>query len=411
MSVLVEDREPLSDHQRSSRAALGTVEVSHANAEEVQWRRDRWSAYLSCRPHAEAPLSTRMAPVLLDLVLADNGERLPAAPGSLYPAGFRHQVLGHTGWPATAMWFDPSARDAATSRRLAVLRTALDPASSVATSTLVSAAALLNVSTMYRVTVGALAERSSRLGNPALLYEVARAAYSLEADPARAVRPFELLAESADARPAVRLSAVTRLIAHYCRRDRSVEKCGVWADVALRMIDEHRSETFEIQIAISRIYRALALFALRRRDAAGVAEMIRATQAIASELVAGAFGEAEYLAAAMDERLVLEAALKAFVGSRGRSTVIDPAAAVDRILTLDPCDPYTQLIAGDALWLLGQDERAAERFGIGGSMGSLPGVLCAHRAAVVLDSLGRGAEAAHWRARVAELDAADADVH
>lgn len=409
MSAIVERREPLADYPRSPDAPLGTIQISDSNRQEVERARSLWSTYLRCDAQPPAALSTQYAPLLLDLVLSGSGDGLPVVPGSHYPAGFRRQVLGHTAFPADAIGQELSAEDESTLPYLSQLRAMLEPDSAVAPATLVSLAQLLNVLSLYRVAARSLARRAGALGDPLLVYEVARSVYWLEADPDRAVRPFQVLARASDYPLPVRLSAFARLIAHYCRRDRDLTACAEWAEAARRAIDAARTdERFDVRMGISRIYRALALYAMRRRDTAEVREMMTATLAIARELVAGARTRAEYVAAAQDERLGVEAGLKAFIGSGGRAMVIDldPLAAVDRILALDPGDPYTQLYTGDALWLLGQDERAVERFQAGGSLGTFPGALAAHRAGVVLRFLGRPEEAAAWFARAAELDPA-----
>jgi tetratricopeptide (TPR) repeat protein len=405
MSSIVEKREPLTDYPRSADAALGTVEVSDANRREVERRRGWWATYLRCTAQPEAPVSVQYAPLLLDLVL-NGADRLPFVPGSLYPASFRRQVLSHTAWPENAMWHEPSARDEDGLPFLARLRAVLEPDSDAPASTLVSLAQLLNVLGLYGSTVRSLGRRASGLGDVTLFYEVARAAYWLEPDTDRAIRPFQLLAQGSEYPLLIRLTACTRLIAHYCRRDRDLVACAEWADTARRLVDGAQADSFEMRLAISRIYRALALYAVRRRDQPAVMETMGTTHGIATELVAGASTPAESVAAAQDLRLVLEASLKAFVSSRGRAAVIDPQGAVDRLLAIDPWDPYTELITGDALWMLGQDERAAERFQMGGSLGTFPGALSAQRAGVVLRSLGRQEEADAWFARAAELDPA-----
>jgi tetratricopeptide (TPR) repeat protein len=304
------------------------------------------------------------------------------------------------------MWLQPSAEDESTLPWLARVRALLEPDSGASPTTLVLLAELLNVLGMYGFTVKSLARRAVATGDLTLIYEAARAAYWLEDDPDRAIRPFQLLAQRPDGPLVIRLTALTRLIAHYCRRDRDLVACGEVAEAALRAIDGVPTDTFEMRMSVSRIHRALALYALRRRDPAAIGEMMGATHALAKELVAGARTPAERVAAAQDERLVLEASLKAFIGSKGRAAIIDPRAAIDRLLLIDPWDPYTQLITGDALWMLGEDERAAERFQVAGSLGSFPGALGAHRAGVVLRSLGRPEEADGWFARAAHLDPA-----
>src|SRR5262249_20584540 len=175
-------------------------------------------------------------------------------------------------------------------------------------------------------------------------------------------------------------------------------------------VDGTQEDTFEVRMGISRIYRALALYAMRRRDAADMAAKMQGTLDLARRLGGEAVARAEQVAAAQDERLCLEASLKAFISTKGKVTVVDlePLAAVERLLELDPWDPYTQLYTGDTLWLLGQDDRALERFQLGGTLGTYPGTLAAHRAGTVLRALGRQDEAATWFVVAAELDPAAA---
>jgi hypothetical protein len=186
--------------------------------------------------------------------------------------------------------------------------------------------------------------------------------------------------------------------------------CAEVAEGVRRLIDGAPTDTFAIRMGISRNYRALALYATRRRDASDLAATMAATLELARDLTATARTPAERIAAAQNERLSLEASLKAFINSKGARMVIDiePEAAVDRLLELDPWDPYTQLYTGDTLWLLGQDERAVECFQTGGLLGTYPGTLGAQRAGVVLGSLGRKEEAERWFAVAAELDSAAA---
>lgn len=402
--TVADSREPLGSYPRSPGSRLGTVELTEAGRERVEWRRARWSAYLRCRPHPQAPLATRLAPILARFLDEGAGDRLPAVPGSLYPGGFRSQVLGHTAWPADAVGLD---LDATRGDPLGGLRALLRPDSGGSPAVLAVAASLLNVLSLYPVTVRTLAARAADLGDPALLYEVARAAYNLESDSDKAIRPFQIIAADVHAPRAIRISAVTRLIAHYCRRDRDLTACATWADTARELV-AGVPDGFEGRLSASRVYRALALYAMRRRDVADMSVLMRETLDLAAELVPSARTTAERTTAALNERLVLEASLKAFVGSRGRTVVCDPLFAVERAAELDPCDPYTRLISGDALWLLGRDEQALECFEAAGAMGTLPGALAAHRAGTVLRALGRDREAGEWFARTAELDPLEA---
>jgi tetratricopeptide (TPR) repeat protein len=284
------------------------------------------------------------------------------------------------------------------------------PDSNVSMPTLRSLAQLLNVLGLYGVAAKSLGKRAIASGDLPLVYEVARSFYGLEPDSNKAVKPFHTLAAGIDNPLALRLNAHARLIAHYCRRDRDLSACAEVAKDLQALIDSAPTETFEIRMAISCNYRALALYALRRRDVADIGAKMQATLDLARGLSADASTPAEKVAAAQNERLSLEASLKAFINSKGRAVVIDmePDEAVDRLLELDPWDPYTRLYTGDTLWMLGQDERALECFMAGGSLGAFPGALAAARAGVALGLLGRKEEADTWLAVAAELDPAAA---
>jgi tetratricopeptide (TPR) repeat protein len=408
MAPIVEKREALSDYPRPADAPLSIVELSEANRSMVDRRRVLWSTYLRCDTHPEAAVATQFAPLLLDSVLKGSRDGLPVNPGSHYPAAFRQGLLGHAALPPDGIRLDLTAEDESRLPYLERLRAMLEPDSAVAVPTLLSLGQLLNVLGLYVVAARSLGSRAIASGDPLVILEVARSVYWVQPDSDKAIRPFHLLATNADNPLRVRLGASSRLVAHYCRRDKDLTMGAEVAEDARRLIDGAPTDTFAIRMGISRNYRALALYETRRRDAAAVAATMAATLELARDLSATARTPAERIAAAQNERLTLEASLKAFINTKGTRMVIDmePEAAVDRLLELDPWDPYTQLYTGDTLWLLGQDERAVECFQTGGSLGTYPGALGAHRAGLVLRSLGRHEEAAEWFAVAAELDAA-----
>ncbi|TMC08996.1 MAG: hypothetical protein E6J41_11590 [Chloroflexi bacterium] len=392
MAPIVEKREALSDYPRPADAQLSIVELSEANRPMVERRRALWTTYLRGDAHPEAAVATQFAPLLLDTVLNGSEDGLTVSPGSHYPAAFRQGLLGHTALPSNSIRLDLSAEDEGTLPFLERLR------------------AMLNVLGLYVVAARALGSRAVAIGDPLLLLEVARSVYWVQPDAEKAIRPFHLLATGTDNPLRVRLGAASRLVAHYNRRDRDLDMGAEVAGISRGLIDGAPADTFAIRMGISRNYRALALFETRRRDAAAVAATMAATLELARELTATARTPGERIAAAQNERLTLEASLKAFIGSKGKAMVVDmePEAVVDRLLELDPWDPYTQLYAGDTLWMLGQEERALECFQTGGLLGTYPGTLGAHRAGLVLRSLGRQEEADRWFAVAAELDTAAA---
>lgn len=412
MTSTVERRPALSDYPRSETTALGTIELSEDNRAMVLRRRALWSTYLQCVHHPEAAVATQFIPILLDLILNRSDEHLPAVPGSHYPPGFRQHVIGHTAFPDDAVDHQLRAKDESGLPFLADLRANLQPDSDLSIQTLTSIAQMLNVLGMFSISAKALGKRAVDSGDPVFSYEVARSFYGLVTDPDKAIKPFQTLAADTGNPMAARMSAYGRMIAHYCRRDRDLGACADVARDVQELIDSSSDNSFVFRLYVSRIYRALALYAVRRRDMADIAAKMQVTIDLARGLSAEAATPAERVSAAQNERLSLEASLKAFISSKGRAMVIDmePEAAVDRLLELDPWDPYTQLYTGDTLWMLGQDERAIGCFTTGAALGAFPGALAAARASSALGILGRAEEAATWSAVAAELDPAAAAV-
>ncbi|MFC5090287.1 hypothetical protein [Amycolatopsis plumensis] len=401
-------RPALTDYPRSDDTALATLELSDHNRTMVMRRRELWSTYLRGHGNPDAAVATRFIPLLLELILTRSGEGLPFVPGSYYPPGFRQHVLGHTAFPDDAIDHRLSAKDESGLPFLAELRAMLEPGSDVSATTLTSLAQVLNVLGLFSVSAKALGKRAAESGDPVLTYEVARSYYGLVTDSDKAAQPFHTLAADTGIPPGTRLSAYGRLIAHYCRRQRDLDECAEVAADAQALIDSVAADTFDLRLYVSRTYRALALYAVRRRDMADIADKMQLAIDLARGLSAAASTPAEKVAAAQNERLSLEASLKAFINSKGRAMVIDmePDAAAGRLLELDPGDPYTQLYAGDTLWMTGHDERALECFTTGGALGTFPGALAAARAGVAFDTLGRKEESETWFAVAAELDPA-----
>jgi hypothetical protein len=403
-------RPALADYPRSEDTALATLELSDRNRATVLRRRELWSTYLRGHGDGTAAVATRFVPLLLDLILSRPGERLPVVPGSYYPPGFRRHVLGHTAFPADSIGDQLSAEDESGLPFLAELRALLRPDSAVPVPALTSLAQVLNVLGLFGVSAKALGRRAVDSGDSVLIYEVARSFYGLVGDPDKAAQPFHALSADTGNAPGLRLGAYGRLIAHYCRRQRDLDECAQVAVDAQKLIDDTAADTFELRLYVSRTYRALALYAVRRRDTADIAHHMRLAIDLARGLSAAASTPVEKVASAQNERLSLEASLKAFISSKGRAMVIDmePDAAATRLLELDPGDPYTQLYAGDTLWMVGQDERALECFTTGGLLGTFPGALAAARAAAAFDILGRKEDSEIWAAVAAELDPAAA---
>jgi hypothetical protein len=346
-------------------------------------RRRRWASYLTGDQTDEAPLATRFVSLLAEAGDEEGGEEGGdvAWPATLYPHGFRRQVMRHCGLASET---EPDVR---TGGRL---RTALT----------------WNSMSLYRKTVEAFGRyaRSVRV-EPHLTYEVTRAAYQV--DPARAVQAFAALSTPECPSAAIRLNAASRLVAHYARRSDDLDACGHWTRVSTTMAAEiGTASDFAIPLAVSRVYRAAALYHSRRRDAAAVTRTLQAAAAANEAAVPLAGTDLRRLELAQNERLIHEAALKAFVATAGRLDPFGADRSADRLTGLDPWDPYTRLTVGDARWILGADEQALASYDVAASMGSLAGAIAAHHGAVVCARTGRRVEAGRWLARAVELDPA-----
>jgi tetratricopeptide (TPR) repeat protein len=259
--------------------------------------------------------------------------------------------------------------------------------------------------------VQVLGQHARSVEDPHLTYEVARAAYQLGAMDG-ALQAFAALSGAACTSLPIRLNAASRLVAHYARSGSDLDACGHWSEVAAAAMpaaDAGRMD-FPTGLAVSRVHRAAALYASRRRDAASVAATLEAADAADRALEPLAEGDLRRLELGQNRRLILEAALKAFVATGGRVDPLDAAVSADRLTELDPWDPYTRLTVGDAHWILGDDERALASYDVATQMGTLVGAHAAHRGAVLLARTGRRGEAKVWLARATALDpAATAD--
>lgn len=391
----------LRDYARRPEVQLNELTVTHANADQINRRREHWSCYLQGDPSGkQVPLSTRMIPLLISLIL-DGDRGLPAVLGSLYPAGYRTQVLGHSAMPAGAMDSHLNAPSAPT--WAGDVRRMLD-SPSTEPSRLASIAALLNALTLYGVTVSELASRSRHVQNWRLSYEVARAAYSIRQTGDLSIRPFKQMAVTSGAPLVTRLNALTRTVAHYCRRDRDYVECAQWLAMADELATNANMNEYEPALAVSRLNRAGALYEWRRKNMLGISQRMETANTIARQLIASSvIDSAEHLLACQDERLVLEATLKAYIGSDG-TAAIDATAAASRILELDPFDPYTLLIAGDAWWVQGDEKAAIGCFEIANTLGTLPGALATQRLGTVYSILGMEERSRLWLERAVELD-------
>jgi tetratricopeptide (TPR) repeat protein len=400
-------RTAITPYARDDSQPLRVLRLDADNCTTIEERRRRWAPYLTGAPLLAAPLATRFVPLLACADPVDDAEI--AWPATLYPAGFRNQVLGHCAIEPAASWVAESRRPDGVIHRISQARGLSAEAGDWPARDRLRLALTFNTLSLYRATVQVLG-RYARLveTDPHLTYEVARAAYQIGAT-ARALQVFAALSGAGCASLPIRLNAASRLVAHYARSGRDLDACGHWVDASTAMLSATVGGTdFATGLAVSRVHRAAALYASRRRDAAAVAATLQAADAVDRAVEPLADGELRQLELRQNERLILEAALKAYVATGGRVDPLGAAASADRLADLDPWDPYTRLTVGDARWVLGDDGRALLSYDVAARMGTLVGAHAAHRGAVLLARVGRRGEAKLWLARAVALDPAAA---
>jgi hypothetical protein len=409
------DRTPVAPYPRAETRPLNAVRRTAETSPLIDERRRRWAPYLTGVASQQAPVATRFVPVLTRDEPIDDPSHDPdvAWPATLYPSGFRQQVLLHCGTEPAASETEEGMHPDSVVYQLCRGRDLTTETEGWSSQRRLRLALTCNVLSLYRATVqmlgryGRSAERDAHL-----TYEIARAAYQIGGAP-RALEAFGALSSASCPSLPIRLNAASRLIAHYARSPgNDLDVCGRWVEVTTAMLPDRQATgpaDFATGLAVSRVHRAVALYASRRRDAAWVTDtLVAATEAnrATGQLVDG---ELRGLESAQNERLILEAALKAYAASGGRVDPLGASAAADRLGAIDPWDPYTRLTIGDACWVLGDDDRALESYDVAVRMGTLVGAHAAHRGAVLLARTGRLGEAKVWRARAVELDPAAAD--
>jgi len=406
-----EARTAIAPYPRASSQPLSTLRLGPDTRTVVEERRRRWAPYLTGVRSRQAPLATRFIPILAGNGVIDDAEI--SWPATLYPAGFRHQVLNHCAIEPAASYIEEAQHTDSVVYRICHGRDLLAEAAGWSSQRRLRLALTFNSLSLYRATVEVLGRygRSSKC-DVHLTYEVARAAYQV-GGMSRALQVFSALCSSSCPSLAIRLNAVSRLIAHYARSGDDLDACGRWVEVATAILpgpDTMESTDFAIRLAISRVHRAIALYASRRRETAWVTETLLAADAVNRKTERLVDSELRYLELQQNERLILEAALKAYVFSGGRVDPLGASVSADRLADIDPWDPYTRLSIGDARWILRDDQRALESYDVAIRMGTLVGAYAAHRGAVLLARTGRRAEAHLWRTRAVELDPAAAAV-
>jgi len=402
-------RTAIPPYPRADSAPLARPSLSAETSAVIADRRMRWAPYLAGAAHREAPLATRFLPILAGDCAIDDGEI--AWPATLYPAGFRNQVLTHCAIEPATSWVEEARRPDGVVHRMRCGRGLLAESDDWSGERRLRLALTLNVLSLYRATVELLGRYGRSFDrDPHLTYEVVRAAYQI-GGMKRAVQALGALSSTRCPSLPIRLNAASRLIAHYARSGDDLQECGRWVERATAILPGHGTigeADFATGMAASRVYRAIALYASRRREAAWVIETLHAAEAANDRLEPLVDNELRRLDLQQNERLILEAALKAYTASAGRVDPLGALVSAARLTALDAWDPYTRLTLGDAYWILEEDGRALESYDIAIRMGTIVGAHAAHRAAVLLARTGRLAEAKVWHARAVELDPAAA---
>ena len=395
-------RRPLVPYPRDAARPLRTAGPGDRFASEIEGRRTVWSAYLGdfSAESDSVPLATRWLP-LVEEVAAGRVPQQRLFPGSFYPAGFRAQVLAGCG-----LTHDPALdrQEAYGAAPMADrVHDVLGRMKDAATDDLVLTALTLNLLSQYRTVVDRLGPEARERKDPVLYSEVLRASYSASRSSEAAARPFTKIAGHEGWDPLHRLGAVIRLIAHYSRSTKDPGARRHWVGLGTRILEECAEDTFHWGLYRSHLERAIALHAWLEGDPEGAFASLDSSRRIAVDLQ-GSTDPARYTAALHAERLVLEAALKAFLHKPVPHGAADAEETAERITRIDPADPYSNLAAGDTFWIIGREEDALACFTRATAAGTLAGAFAAHRAASQLEQLGLDGEAVPWAQRARELD-------
>lgn len=408
----VQNRSAITAYHRDRSRPLRVFSLEDAGERPaIEQRRVRWAPYLTGSSLPEAPLATRFVPLLAAPVDRDAEDDEVAWPATLYPYGFRNQVLGHCALQPAASWVAESGRPGGVVHRICRGLDLPAEAGGWSASVRLRMALTFNSLSLYRATVELFGRFARTVtGNPHLTYEVARAAYQIGAVDG-ALRAFVALSGAECPSLPIRLNAASRLVAHYARSGTGLDSCAHWVESSTALAATADSRTdFATLLAVSRVHRAAALHASRRRDPDAVVATLSAADSVDRVAEQFAGSELRRLECAQNRRLILEAALKAYVATGGRVDALGAARSAERLAALDPWDPYTRLTVGDAWWIHGSDEFALASYDAAVLMGTLVGAHAAHRGAELLNRTGRHAEARVWWDRAIALDPAAAGV-
>jgi len=370
------DRHRPRNHRRLERPARVLMVEDRSNAIRLA----RWRPFLNGGRDDQAPLAVRGVPTASDAIRA----RRPSVfwPATIFPQGFRRQVLAHCGLDV-----DPASDASQANPSVRALH-----------------ASVLNVQGRYRTTIRLYGQHSSP--GTQLHYEVARAVYQLDPGNPQAVRVFMNLASLGPTRPWEALNGHSRMIAHVVRQTKDLEACQVWIrdalDTARRAL--HIDDSFGSVLGGSRVHRAAALWAARSLDLEATAEHLQVAEALNQRLTHLGDGELAHIVQLQDERLIYEASSKAFVATGQCLTGRAQDDVVRRLLEIDPCDPYIRLICGDATWAMELDDEAIEHYEQAAALGTLVGANAASRLAAIWRWVGDEPRSRFWLLETDRLD-------
>ena len=199
-------RPALRAYDRDPSTQLASIDASVAGELLVR-RRERWSRHIDGSPCETGPLSGRFVEPLLARSSAHNEGQTGVEllwPGSLFPQGFRAQILAHCG-----IAVDPGEELIVR----ALDRSSMPSLAERSSEQLLALARLMNLWGLFGLCVRRLGPICRAVRYDLLTYEVARAAYVTTAEPVTAIRPFLALASGDQTDRTLRLAAIARIIA------------------------------------------------------------------------------------------------------------------------------------------------------------------------------------------------------
>lgn len=369
-------RPRLTNHRRLSRS-LRTLSLDHPT---IAKRRDIWGPLVDGRASEHAPLAVQGVPAAQRAV--DANRAITFWPATIFPHGFRQQVLAHCGYET-----DPAPE-----------------VSLVGAAVRAHHASILNLQGRYWHTVEIYGQHSQNRAQ--LHYEVARSVYQVDPGNHRAVKVFADLSSRGPSEPWLSLNGYARMIAHLVRQTGELDVCESWKcnglDTAERSLMANGG--YGAILGASRVHRAVALWAARNRDLDLTSKHLRASEALNAKLTTTSVCELDRIMQLQDERLIYEASSKAYVTTGQCLTNRPQDEVVRRLVEIDPCDPYIRLICGEAMWVMERDDEAIEHFEEASLLGTLVGAHAASRLAVIWRWAGHSARSAGWLEVTDELD-------